>query len=308
MFRKANLLVSFALVTLLVGCAAEAAPRKVNLSQNLVEVATPDIRSDREPLRMAVAAILSPQATISNYDQLLKYLGEKLGRPVLLEQRSSYAETNDLIRVKSVDLAFVCSYAYVLGNKDFGMKLLVVPQMRGQTVYHSYIIVPDQSDARGLEDLRGKVFAFTDPLSNSGRLAPTYMLAQLGETPESFFAEYIFTYSHDNSIEAVAAGLVDGAAVDSLVYQYMLTQDIEYGQRTRIIGVSQPYGIPPVVVPSDLDPQLEEELRRVLLEMHTDPEGKDILRQLIIDRFVTGSDDMYDSIREVAVALGEPRW
>ena len=74
MFRKANLLVSFALVTLLVGCAGEAAPPKVNLSQNLVEVATPDIRSDREPLRMAMAAILSPQATMSNYYQLLKYL------------------------------------------------------------------------------------------------------------------------------------------------------------------------------------------------------------------------------------------
>jgi len=295
------------LLLLLVGCQGGERPRKVSLSQRLMETATTRNLPAGEPLRMAVAAIISPDTTMSTYDQLLSYLGEKLGRPVRLEQRSTYAETNDLVRVGSVELAFVCTYAYILGHQEFGMELLVVPQVGGQTVYHSYIIVPYDSDAQGLEGLRGKVFAFADPLSNSGRLAPTYMLAQRGETPESFFGRYIFTYGHDKSIEAVAEGLVDGAAVDSLVYDYIAAQNPQHARRTRIIEVSPPYGIPPVVVPPGLDAQLKEEIRQALLEMHLDPEGKAILSHLMIDRFVTGSDDMYDSVRDMAAALGDPR-
>ncbi len=47
------------------------------------------------------------------------------------------------------------------------------------------------------------------------------MLAKIEETPESFFKEYIYTYAHDKSIKAVAQGMVAGAAVDSLIWEYM---------------------------------------------------------------------------------------
>ena len=51
------------------------------------------------------------------------------------------------------------------------------------TVYYSDLIVPAGSEAHTMADLRGHVFAFTDPISSSGRVYPTYLLQQLGETP-----------------------------------------------------------------------------------------------------------------------------
>jgi phosphonate transport system substrate-binding protein len=89
-----------------------------------------------------------------------------------LIQRGTYAEINELIRTGGADVAFVCGGAHVDGQHEFGMKLLVAPQMRGETMYFSYIIVPRDSNAQSLTNLRGKRFAFSDPLSNSGYLAP----------------------------------------------------------------------------------------------------------------------------------------
>ncbi len=185
------------------------------------------------------------------------------------------------------------------------MELLVVPEVKGATVYYSYIIVPSNSEVENLEDLRGEVFAFTDPLSNSGRLAPTYMLKQIGETPDSFFDKYIFTFSHDNSIKAVTQKLVDGAAVDSLVYEYMIRNQPDVGVKTRIIHKSRPYGIPPVITHPALDPEIKARLRGLLLNMNQDEKGQEILNSLMIDRFVLGDDASYDTIRQMKYEL---RW
>jgi phosphonate transport system substrate-binding protein len=220
-------------------------------------------------------------------------------------QRDTYAEINDLIESGYVDLAFVCSLAYVIGKEDFDMELLVVPEVNGASVYHSYIIVPAESGARSLQDLKGKTFAFTDPLSNSGRLYPSYLLQQAGTTADIFFDRYIFTYSHDNSIRAVAENIVDGAAVDSLVYDYMVNREPEIGARTKIVHVSPSFGIPPVVTHPSLEPEIKSRLRGLLLNMDKGETGKALLQEINITRFVIGDDSSYDLIRDIK---GKTRW
>ncbi|MBI4317578.1 MAG: phosphate/phosphite/phosphonate ABC transporter substrate-binding protein [Chloroflexi bacterium] len=257
------------------------------------------------PIRVAVAGVLSPRETRRGYQELISYIGEKLGRPVELVQRRTYAEINDLVRSGGVDLAFVCGGAFIEGEKDFGMELLLAPQMRGQTTYFSYIIVHRDKDAQRVEDLRASSFAFSDPLSNSGRRAPTYALWLIGETPESFFRKSVFTYSHDNSIQAVADKVVDAAAVDSLVYDYTIARNPQYSGKTRIIDRLGPYGIPPVVVHPRLSSQFKDQFTSVLSGMHRDERGRTILENLLIDRFVTLDGQAYDSMRQMANVV---RW
>ncbi len=56
--------------------------------------------------------------------------------------RRTYAEINDLVESGYVDVAFVCTSAYVAGHDKFGMELLVAPQVNGETTYYSLLIVP----------------------------------------------------------------------------------------------------------------------------------------------------------------------
>ena len=282
--------------TLIARAQSEALPY-IDLSQRepLAAIAPAEV----VPLRLAVAAIISPQGTAESYNALAAYLGEKLGRSVDLIQRRTYAEVNDLIERGEVDVAFICTSAYVAGHDDFGMELLVAPEVDSQQVYYSVLIVPAGSPAENIADLQDNVFAFTDPMSYSGRVYPTYLLQQLGLTPGEFFSRTFFTYSHDKAIEAVAEQVAAGAAVDSLVLDYALVRDPTLTQRIKIIHRSPPFGIPPVVVPPDLSPRQKAELRQLLIDMSTDPEGRQILGELGFDRFTLLNDSAYNTARHI---------
>ena len=272
-------------------------PGNVDLN-NLQPLPTPEGYA-AIPLRVAVAAVISPKGTIASYSPFLDYLEVKLNRPIELIQRRTYLEVNDLIEHGEVDIAFVCTSAYVQGHDTFGMELLVAPQVDGKTTYNSYLIVPSLSKAQGITDLRGKVFAFTDPISLSGRVYPTYLLQQDGFSPEEFFARTFYTYSHDEAIRAVASGLADGAAVDSLVYDYAVARDPLLAEKVRVIHRSPNFGIPPVVVSQLTRPQIKEELQTLLLGMTNDPAARAALTSIGMERFVLIDDSAYDNVRDL---------
>lgn len=255
------------------------------------------------PLRVAISAVLSPQGTVESYTPLLDYIEERLGRPVELVQRPTYAEVNRLLEIGEVDVAFVCTGAYLIGEREFDMEILAAPIINGEAAYHSWLIVPSNSPAQSIADLRGKTFAFTDPLSHTGRLYPTYLIYQMGERPETFFGRTFFTYSHDAAIRAVANGLADGAAVDSLIFTYLIQREPELESRLRIIHKSPPFGIPPVVVSPNIRPQLRAELQSIFLSMHNYPSGQAALRALDIERFIILERSAYDSARQLETFL-----
>lgn len=290
------------LLLLLVACLAAPLPPVVNLSA-LTPLPGPAAQAT-VPLRVAVAPVVSPKGTVESYQPLLNYVGEQLGRPIELVQRRTYAEINDLVESGFVEVAFVGTSAYLEGSAAFGMELLVAPQVAGETVYYSLLIVPADSPAESMADLRGLRFAFTDPMSNTGRNYPTYLVRQLGSTPEAFFERTSFTYSHDDAIRAVADGLADGAAVDSLVYDFALARDPSLAARTRIIHRSPPYGIPPVVVSPAIRPQLKADLQAVLLGMADSQAGQAALQSIGVDRFIMIEDSAYDSARELRQLIG----
>lgn len=277
----------------------------VNLNQKTGIPLVPQINEiPGDFLRVAITGVLSPMKTLEQYQGLLAFMERTLGRRVTLILKPSYTEINDLIRGGQADVAFVCSLPYVKGNEEFGMQLLVAPQMYGKTTYYSYLIVSKESRATSLGDLRGTRFAFADPISNSGSLAPNYQLYLLGETLASFFSQYIYTYSHDNSIIAVADKLVDGAAVDSLVYEQMAAANAEIAAKTKVIARWGPYGIPPVVVSPTIAPGLKQQLQDFFLNLHRSAEGAQILKSLDIDQFVVVPDSIYDPVREMKTKLG----
>lgn len=306
-YRLAQLACAIFVFLTLTACANSARPLDVRFGD--VEPASVVAYSPNEtkPLRVAVAAVISPKGNVESYTDLLNYLGSQLNRPIELVQRQTYAEVNDLIKNGNVDVAFVCTSAYIVGRRDFGMELLAAPQMNGAPVYYSVLVVPADSPAQSMVDLRGKVFAFTDPMSLSGRAYPTSLVQALAETPETFFARFFFTYSHDNAVRAVANKIADGAGVDSLVYEFMVARDPSIAARTRVIHRSPAFGIPPVVVNPSLSPNMKETLRELFLQMDQNPEGRTALRSLMIERFLLLSDRDYDFARALwfQVNLGQ---
>lgn len=285
------------------GCSGDTPPVIVDMERTVVLRPPVDADPDVPPLRVAVAAMFSPRETFNHYHRLLAYIGRGIDRPIRLVQRKTYGEINALFAGRQLDLAFICSGPYAGGGPRFGFQALAVPQIQGRTFYQAYLIVNRNSGYQDLADLKGKVFAFTDPESNTGKLVPTFWLKQRGQTPEKFFRKTIFSYSHDNAIMAVAESMVDGAAVHSLIWDYYHRHNPVHTGRTRVIQASTPFGNPPLVASDGLSPATRERIRSVLLAMHRESTGRPILEALMIDRFVLPEEDWYAPIVTMKQAL-----
>lgn len=288
---------SFFLINLLAGCANEPA-RVVSLSKTSPTTETKGLPADRPPLRVAVSSIVSPKETLMVYQPIVDYLQEKLQTPVVLLQRKTYKEVNDLVQNDGADVAFVCSGGYVAGYQMFGMEILVVPEVGQRCTYQSYIIAGD-ARFRSISDLKGRSFAFTDPMSFSGRIAPVQMLEAQGIDSSRFFSRTFFTYSHDNAIQAVADGIVDAAAVDSMIYDRAVETNPALGKRTVIVDRSLRVGNPPVVVKPGIDPQLKQRLQDVLLATHESEGGRKAAQALHYDKFVAPDLALYQELQRV---------
>lgn len=288
----AHLLMVLMLI-ILAGCGS-GAEKVIRLQEPTGKQAEPRNKSSGElPFRVAVSSILSPVETLDSYEPLLKYLEIRLKRPVVLLQRRTYQEVNQLLIERGVDLAFVCSGGYTAGRD---MELLATPQVQGRHTYQSYIIVGKSLPGRTLRDLQGSSFAYTDPLSFSGHIAPLFMLLSEKADPKTHFGRTFFTFSHDNSIRSVAEGIVDGAAVDSMIFDRVIAKHPDWKSRVKIIEKSVSVGNPPVVVPQGLDPELREKILALLLGMHLDSPGKEALGRLDFDRFILPEDGWYQPI------------
>ncbi len=286
----------FLLFILLISLSCKFENRtKINLNKRI----QPTVSVAKNVLNIGVAAMLSPKEALPVYEEIVNYLGKKLGIKTKMIFARDYATMNEFVRDQKVFAAFVCSGAYVIAHDKWNMELLAAPSLYGEAKYFSYIIVNKKSTIYTWNDLKGKIFAFTDPESNTGCLVPKYQLLKLGETSEKFFLRFFYTGSHDKSIEAVAENLSDGAAVDNLIYEYIKHSDSTFTSKTRIITKLGPFCTPPFVCSPKADIDLKQKIKAILLNMNKDKKGKIILKKLRIDKFISVKDDCYKSVKQM---------
>lgn len=267
------------------------------------EVETPPaitaVNADSQALRVAISSVLLPQETVVYYRSIANFLARHVDRPVILIQRKSYAEIALLLLNGGADIAFFSSGEYANYSGFDEIEMLASQQRMGLPYYQGYIVVAKDSGISQIADLKGKTVAFTDPLSYSGHTFLVNALRQKNQTPETFFGRYIYTYSHDKSFRAVANRVVDAAPVTRLVYDRTQQKQPELVQAVKIIAVSPPAGIGPVVAGKSVSREQREILRQALLVMHESPEMTPALQGLLIDRFVPPQPELFEPIRRM---------
>ncbi|GAB6157267.1 phosphate/phosphite/phosphonate ABC transporter substrate-binding protein [Desulfotomaculum varum] len=251
------------------------------------------------PLRIALASVISPKDTIVYYRQLASYLSARLSRPVALIQRRTYEEVNMLLSNGEVDIAFASTGSYCSYRGITEIEILAMVDYQGSSQYKALVIVPADSQAAKIEDLEGKTFAFTDPLSNSGRMIILKYLLDNHKDPAAFFKRYVYTYNHDKSLWAVANKLVDGASIDSMIYEYASMKNPQEVKKVKIIASFGPFPTGPVVIRKNLDPLLKSQIRQVFFELHHDRALKPSLNGLLINRFVSPQPQLYEPLIKI---------
>ncbi len=246
-------------------------------------------------LRFAVATRLSPKSAFATYRQLVSRICRDVHRKEVFVLRPSYAEMRHDLERGLVDVALVCTGTYAHSRAGGKIDLLVQPEFEEGWQYRSVLLVPADSPVKGFDDLRGKTVAFTDVESHTGCAVPSAILAEKKLSPRTFFGRVLFTGSHDRSIRAVERKLVDAAAVDSLIWQWRKEREPQVAERVKVVYQSEVFGPPPIVVPANQDPQLVRALRNAFLALDKHDEGRRILKELHIRRFIPARPQDYQT-------------
>jgi phosphonate transport system substrate-binding protein len=248
--------------------------------------------------RLRFGTYLAPNM-LPVYRAITEEVGRRLGIETELVVETDYESCAE----DKNEVCFVCSLPYVEFERQGVSPAVPVaaPVLEGERygdrpVYFSDVIVHRDSPFDSFLDLRGRSWAYNEPLSHSGYGITRYHLVRIGET-HGFFGEVIEAGFHEESIRMVAAREVDASAIDSQVLEVALRDDPSLGRSLRVIDALGPSTIQPVAVSKRVSPTLRAEIEHVLTTLHEDPVVRDRLARGLVKRFVRVDPSSYDDIR-----------
>jgi phosphonate transport system substrate-binding protein len=248
--------------------------------------------------------LVSNATTLALYELVTEEVGRRLGLPTELVVETSYESCER----DQNEVCFVCSLPYVTFERR-GLDLAVpvaAPVLQGERyggrpIYFSDVIVHRDRPFQTFLDLRGRSWAYNEPLSWSGYGITRYHLVTLGET-NGFFREVVETGFHREAIRMVARGEVDGSAIDSQVLSIELRDNPELAEQVRVVEALGPSTIQPVAVSRRVPDDLREAIREVLVTMAEDSAVHERLSVAFVERFVTVDAGSYDDVRRMVDA------
>jgi phosphonate transport system substrate-binding protein len=238
------------------------------------------------------------------YQAIADEVGSRLGMSAELVVETDYENCRNDIN----DICFVCSLPYVMFERQgispaspIAAPVLEGDRYEGKPVYFSDVIVHRDSGIRTFADLRGRSWAYNEPLSHSGYGITRYHLVTLGET-NGFFGEVIEAGFHEKSVRMVRDRMVDASAIDSQTLAIELRDHPDLARSLVVIDTLGPSTIQPVAVSKRFSPDFHDEVRNILVGLHCDPGFKKVLGRGMVERFVSVGPETYDDIRRMVDA------
>jgi phosphonate transport system substrate-binding protein len=270
-------------------------------------------RKENRVLRVGFVPSEDAQQVIQNAQPIVEVLQKGLGMEVQPFVATDYTGVIEALRVNKLDVAFLTPASYVLAKNEAKVRVVLKSERKGSPYYYAAIITRADSGIKRLEDLRGKTFAFGDPLSTSANVFPRKMLKERDIDPVRDFKQILYSGGHDATVLAVLNGKVDAGATyanspdsnDTAWMRYLKNPDDV--KKIRAIAFSEPIPADNLVINANLEAEIAKKVELTFLELSRDANGKKMLRDLYqIDGFVPASDNDYDSVRQAFAIAGIP--
>eukprot|EP00164_Ancoracysta_twista_P005734 GFYU01007881.1.p1 GENE.GFYU01007881.1~~GFYU01007881.1.p1 ORF type:complete len:318 (+),score=47.63 GFYU01007881.1:90-1043(+) len=281
------------------------------------------IHPDEDDLNRSTLKFTSYFQTFENgfyFEAIADYLSRTLPYHVqLVPSNSTYSGPvneadnpfNPVTKSDPVVLGKMCGGNYALMNSKY-LELSVAPTVSSRPEYYSYVVVPRDSPANSLDDLRGAnvTFGVNEPHSLSG----VWMLRQELRTKynvtgddafERFFGAPTYrTGGHFGSMQELMKSRKEGRHIDAATIDsnFFFRGTVIYpglADRVRVVGRLGPYPMPPLVVAAWASSELKDAIRKALVHAHEDAAMRDALAQCNFDGFARVDDVAYNAIREV---------
>lgn len=199
----------------------------------------------------------------------------------------------------------LATFSYVLANERCGVEAALVSVRFGSPTYNGQFIARADSGISSVEDLDGKTFCRSDPLSTSSWIIPQLTMRAQGINPQEDLAEVVDAGSHDAVVAAVYNGDCDAGATYVDARSTLEDEHPDVMEEVIVFEVTTDIPNDGVQFSPGLDDDLKNTIIDALLAIAETEEG-----QAALDIAYSWAgleahgDDFYDPFRQVLQASG----
>ncbi|MBP8788427.1 MAG: putative selenate ABC transporter substrate-binding protein [Azonexus sp.] len=256
-------------------------------------------------LRISAIPDESPTELQRKFKPLGEYLEKETGLTVQFTPVSDYAAVVEGLAAKKIDMAWLGGFTFVQAKIRTNGEAKPIVQRVEDKKFTSKFIVPVDSPAQALTDLKGKNFAFGSPSSTSGHLMPRYFLIQAGIQPDQDFKNVAFSGAHDATVAFVASGKADAGVLNASVMDKLVEKGDANAKRVRVIAITPPYFDYNWTVRPGLDAALTKKLTEAFLKLDpANPAHKELMDLQRASKFIPTQTANYDGIEQAAKSAG----
>lgn len=243
----------------------------------------------------------APTELQRKFKPLGDYLQKETGLQVQFTPVTDYAAVVEGLANRKIDLAWLGGFTYVQAKlRTQGQALPIVQRVEDEK-FTSKFIVPADSPAKTLADLKGKTFAFGSASSTSGHLMPRYFLLKEGIQPDRDFKAVAFSGAHDATVAFVAAGRAEAGVLNASVWDKLAEAKNPNAAKVRVLATTPPYYDYNWTVRPGLDPAITKKLADAFLKLDpANPEHKEIMALQRASKFIPTKPSNYDGIEQAA--------
>lgn len=243
---------------------------------------------------------------MKRYQPIGDYIEKKTEIKIRFTILSRYGNIVESFEQKNMDGAFWGSFTGAMAIKKLGIQPIARPvNPDGTSTYKGYIFVHKDSVITGVDRMRHSVMAFVDRATTAGYVFPIAYLREHGITDiKSFFKEYYFTGSHDAAIYAVLNKEAEIGCAKNTIFDMLAEENPRVKEDLVVIATSPEVPSNGLAMRSNIATDIRLKLKKVLLEMDSDPEGKEVLKKFGAIRFVETTVDDYAPVFDLARKAG----
>jgi phosphonate transport system substrate-binding protein len=281
-----------------------SAPLRV-LAVTLFGLLFANVAAAQGVLRVSAIPDEAPTELQRKFTPLGEYLAQETGMKVEFIPVTDYAAVVESLATGKLDLAWLGGFTFVQAKLRTNGTAIPIVQRAEDEKFTSRFIVPLNSSAKSLTDLKGKTFAFGSPSSTSGHLMPRYYLLQAGIDPDKDFRNVAFSGAHDATVAFVASGRVDAGVLNASVWDKLVESKNSNALKVRVLATTPPYYDYNWTVRGDLDAALVKKITAAFLKLDpANPAQRTIMDLQRASRFVPTKAANYDGIENAARSAG----
>jgi phosphonate transport system substrate-binding protein len=256
-------------------------------------------------LRVSAIPDEAPTELQRKFKPLGDYLQKETGLTVQFTPVTDYAAVVEGLATAKIDLAWLGGFTFVQARLRTDGKAVPIVQRAEDEVFTSKFIVPKDSTAKDLADLKGRTFAFGAPSSTSGSLMPRFFLQKAGINPEKDFKTVAYSGAHDATVAFVAAGRAEAGVLNASVWDKLVEAKNPNAEKVRVLATSPTYYDYNWTVRPGLDAATTKKITDAFLKLDDKtPQGKEILGLQRATKFIPTQASNYDGIEAAARSAG----